>query len=283
MSMGGLRPLSLNTLVITFATEVPYSVLSWTIATLSVLTPVAFMSLRKSLYILIYLGEVRSDRRDAEEPFEAALCEVCRYRLAIQKWNSILLGNRTRRERDTRLVGAGERDHLLFGNQPQRLVLSGCRAALVIGEDNLYLGAAETGQAGVLCQREITQLRMGVVDDIQRGFDRGLGVDAGARGVAAQWKDSADLDRLVLGRSIARQDNGKRGGAKQPEDVSKLHIDVSESTTRCQALKPREYGGVAAASSFFWPLSIACPVGIGNQAQDPTITFEVRQARRKVS
>src|SRR2546423_980950 len=25
-----------------------------------------------------------------------------------------------------------------------------------------------------------------------------------------------------------------------------------------------------AASSFIWPLSIACPVGIGNQAQDPT-------------
>jgi|SRR2546423_10295008 len=38
-----------------------------------------------------------------------------------------------------------------------------------------------------------------------------------------------------------------------------------------------------AASSFFWPLSIACPVGIGNQAQDPTIIFEVRQPRCQVS
>ena len=154
------------------------------------------------------------------------------------------------------MVGAGERDHLLFGNQPQRLVLSGCRAALVIGEDNLHLGAAETGQAGVLRQREVTQLGMGVVDDIQRGFDRGLGVDAGARGVAAQRKDSADLDRLVLGRSIARQDNGKRGGAKQPEDVSKLHIDVSESTTRCQALKPPgNTRGVAARAFLFFRFS----------------------------
>ncbi len=41
-------PFSLKALVITLATEVPYSVLSWTSAMLSVLAPAAFMSCRKS-------------------------------------------------------------------------------------------------------------------------------------------------------------------------------------------------------------------------------------------
>ena len=165
----------------------------------------------------IDLGEVGRDRRGAEEPFEAALGEIGRNRLAVDEGNAVFFGDRARGQRDAGLIGAGERDHLLFGDQPQRLVLSGRGAALVVGEHHLDLGAAEAGEAGVLGQREIAEFGMGVVDDVDRGFDRGLGVDAGAGGVAAQRKDRADLDGLVLRRRAARQRNRNRGGTKQPE------------------------------------------------------------------
>ena len=139
--------------------------------------------------VVIDLGEVGRDRRGAEEPFEAALGQIGRDRLAVDEGNAVFLGDRARRQRDAGLIGAGERDHLLFGDQPQRLVLPGRRAALVVGEHHLDLGAAEAGKPGVLRQREIAELGMRVVDDVHRDFDRGLGVDAGAGGVAAQRKD----------------------------------------------------------------------------------------------
>ena len=41
---------------------------------------------------------------------------------------------------------------------------------------------------------------MVVVDDVDGDLDRGLGVHAGARRVAAQGKDRADLDGLLGGR-----------------------------------------------------------------------------------
>ena len=216
--------------MITVATEVPYSVLSWTSATLSVLAPGGLHVLEE---VVIDLGEVGGDRRRAKEPLEAALGQIGGNRLTVDEGNSVFLGNRARRQRDAGLIGAGERNHLLFGDQPQGLVLSGRGAALVIGENHLDLGAAEPGEAGILRQREIAEFGMGVVDDIHRGLDRGLGMDAGAGGVAAQREYCADLDGLVLRRSMARQDNGNRGGTKQPEDMLESHVEVSE---RCDPI-----------------------------------------------
>jgi len=66
---------------------------------------------------------------------------------------------------------------------------------------------------------------MGVVDDVDGGFDGGLCVNAGACCVAAQRKNCADLDGFFLGRSIARENNGKREGAKQPQDMLDSHVD----------------------------------------------------------
>ena len=197
------------------ATEVPYSVLSCTSAMLSVLAPAAFMSVQE---VGIDLGEVGGDRRDAEEPFEAALGEIGGNRLAVDEGNAVFLGDRARRQRDAGLIGAGQRHHLFFRDQAQRLVLSGRRAALVVGEDHLDLGAAEAGEARVLRQREIAELGMGVVDDVHRDFDRGLGVNAGAGGVAAQREDRADLDGLVLGpthRLPARTKSRRRTAARE--------------------------------------------------------------------
>ena len=227
--------------------------------------------------VVIDLGEVGGDRRGAEEPFEAALGEVGGDQLAVDERNSVFFGDRARRQRDAGLIGAGQRHHLLLGDQPQRLVLPGGRAALVVGEHHLDLGAAEAGEAGVLRQREIAELGMGVVDDVDRDFDRGLGMDAGAGGVAAQRKDRADLDGLVLRRGMARQRNGNRGGAKQPEDMLKSHVDgLRKVATRCQASdglgcarhKPRNF-------PYFWPVSIACPIGRGK------LRARRKRARRK--
>jgi hypothetical protein len=65
---------------------------------------------------------------------------------------------------------------------------------------------------------------MRVVDDIHRDFERGLGMDAGACGIAAQRKYPTDLDGFFLRESVARQhqrnrSNGNRGGTQQPENT----------------------------------------------------------------
>jgi len=124
-------------------------------------------------------------RRGAEEPFEAALGQVGGHRLAVEEGNSIFFRDRACGQRDARLIGAGERHHLLFSDKPQRLVLAGGRAALIVRKHHFDLGAAEPGKSCVLRQREIAEFRVRIVDDIDRGFDRGLGVNAGAGGVAA--------------------------------------------------------------------------------------------------
>ena len=167
--------------------------------------------------------EVGGDRRGAEEPFEAALGEIGCDRLAVEIGNAVFLGDRARRQRDAGLVGAGDRDHLLFRDQAQRLVLSGGGAALVVGEHDFDLGAAEAGEACVLRQREIAELGMGVVDDVRDDVEGGLDVGADRGGAAAHRKHAADLDDLVLGKSTGRQAKRNRGCASQPENILQFH------------------------------------------------------------
>src|SRR6266567_2827231 len=138
---------------------------------------------------------------------------------------SVFLRDSARRQRNAGLIGAIERNDLFLRDQAQRLVLADRGAALVVGEYRFDLGAAKPGQTGVLRQRQITEFRVGVVDDVDRSLDRRLGVHAGAGGVAAQGKDRADLDGLVLGRCRTRQRNRNRGSAEQPEDMLKFHGD----------------------------------------------------------
>ncbi|MFO1108980.1 MAG: hypothetical protein U1E61_07350 [Bradyrhizobium sp.] len=66
-----------------------------------------------------------------------------------------------------------------------------------------------------------------VVDDVHRHFDGGLGVDAGAGGVAAQGENSADLDGLLRDRS-AGQRKRHGGGRNQPEHMPEIHVMVSK-------------------------------------------------------
>ncbi len=178
--------------------------------------------------------------------------------------NAVFLRDRARRQRNAGLIGAIERNHLLFRDQAKRLVLPDRGAALVVGEYRFDLGAAEAGQTGVLRQRQITEFRVRVVDDVDRSLDRRLGVHAGTGGVAAQGKDRADLDGLVLGRSRSRQRNRKRGGAKQPEEMLEFHVKAPNVATQCQALNLRMSKDITPQLPvIIGTLSIACPVGRG--------------------
>src|SRR6266478_5305356 len=103
---------------------------------------------------------------------------------------------------------------------------------------------------------------MPVVDDVDRGLDRRLAVDAGAGGVAAQRIDRADLDGFVLGQCYTRQRNRNRGGAKQPEDMPKFHGDVSERSHAMPALNLRMSKNLTPQLPvIIGTLSIACRVG----------------------
>jgi hypothetical protein len=68
-----------------------------------------------------------------------------------------------------------------------------------------------------------------VVDDIERNFDGGFGMDAGAGSIAGHRKDRANLDNFVLCESATRQNKRHRGGEKQPKQSSQFHLVVSET------------------------------------------------------
>ena len=150
---------------------------------------------------------------------------------ARDKGNAVFLGDRADGERDAGLIGTGQRDHPLFRDQAQRLVLAGGGAALVVGKHDLDLGVAKAGKAGAFGEREIAEFGMVVVDDVHRHFDRGLGVHPGAGGVAAQRENSADLHGLLRDCS-ARQRKRHCGGRKQPEHMLEFHVIVSKGCAR---------------------------------------------------
>ena len=126
--------------------------------------------------------EARRDRRGAEEELEAALGQVGRDRLRIDEGNAVALGDGARGDGDPRLIGTDQGRHLLFRDQAQRLVLAGRRRALVVGEDELDLGATQARQAAALGDRhELGELGVAIVDHVGADFDRHLGVVARAR------------------------------------------------------------------------------------------------------
>ncbi len=97
---------------------------------------------------------------------------------------------------------------MILCDQAQRLLLADLRIALMIGLVEHDLGAAEIRQAGGRAERQIFQVGMGVVDDVgaeMHGVARRL---SGARGIAGQRIDHADLD--VCG--VRRHRGGQYGG-----------------------------------------------------------------------
>ena len=120
------------------------------------------------------------------------------------------LGDGAGGHRDAGLVGADEGGHLLLGDQAQRLVLARGRRALVVGEDDLDLGAAEARQALAVGERHILQVGIAVVDEIDGQLDGRLRVAAGARRVAAQGIDGPDLDGLLRRRMLRDTERQQR-------------------------------------------------------------------------
>jgi len=94
-----------------------------------------------------------------------------------------IFGDGAGRQRDAGLIGAAQRDNLLFRDQPQRLFCP-TRAAWLSANIASTL-AAETARPAFFASGKLP-IRDGIVDDVDRGLDRGLAVHAGAGCVAAQ-------------------------------------------------------------------------------------------------
>ena len=117
-----------------------------------------------------------------------------------------------------------QRDHLLLGDEAQRLVLARCGGALVVGEDDLDLGAFEPGQALAVRERKVLQVGVAVVDEVDRELDGGLGEIAGAGGVAAERIDGPDLDCLLRAGAARKAHYDKRCGERAEPARSTYHL-----------------------------------------------------------
>jgi hypothetical protein len=91
----------------------------------------------------------------------------------------------------------------------------------VIDIDDLDLGAAEIRQAGGGGERQPRQLWMRIVDDPDCELDGVLGGGAGARGIAGERIDRADLDGIG-GRG---GDCGHRGKQRGRQNARHLHAN----------------------------------------------------------
>ncbi len=108
---------------------------------------------------------------------------------------------------------------MVFGDQPQRLLLADLRIALVVGLVELDLGAAEIGQAGGGAERQVLQFRMSGIDDLGGERDGVFRRLAGARGIAGQRIDRADLHGVGGARRDGRNratDCGHCRGKQKP-------------------------------------------------------------------
>ena len=174
------------------ATDVPYPVFSLTMNRVDLAT--GFPQIIEELRV--GGGEVRRDRSRAENPFEAAAGNVERDRVPDKERNALPLRHRSRNEGDGGMVGTQHRHDFILRDQPQRLVLADLRVALMVHIDELDFCATEIGEPRGRGERKTLQLGMRGIDDLCSKLDRILGGRAGAGGVAGEWIDDPDLDRI---------------------------------------------------------------------------------------
>jgi len=114
--------------------------------------------------------------------------------------------------RNAAVVRPIERIHFLLGNHSFRFTLANIRFALMIGDDDAYLGATEVRQALSRPQGHV-QIDV-LVDDLNRGLYRGDGIDANLGVWPAQRIDHTDDDLFCLCNALTewyqacRQDGG---------------------------------------------------------------------------
>ncbi len=140
-------------------------------------------------------GIVAGDRRAAEHPFEAAAGDVEGGRVADHERNAVALRHCGGGKAAGGLIGAQQHVDLVLRDQARRQLLGQRRIALMIDEDQLELGAAQVGQAFGGGERQVSEFRMLVVDDIGGDFGRRLRGLPGGGGIARERPQNADLDR----------------------------------------------------------------------------------------
>jgi len=91
--------------------------------------------------------------------------------------------------------GSDKGDDLALGDEPFRLRRPGLRRPLMIGGNQLDLGAAQPGQSLALGKGHL-QVGIFLVDDIDGQTDAVQRVLAGLGNLARQWIEGADLHRV---------------------------------------------------------------------------------------
>ena len=158
-------------------------------------------------------GEHLVMRSRAEIEFEAAAMQARRGIVRRDERDLVPLADLADRHRHRALIGADDGADLFLRDQALGLGAALLRIGLVIGEYQADLGAAETGQALALGQRQIEIVIL--VDDVSCGLERLLRIDADLCAGAGQRIKHADHHFGSLRAGRDRQQCGGGGGSKQ--------------------------------------------------------------------
>ena len=137
-------------------------------------------------------------RRGAEIKFQAAAMQARRGIVGRDERDLVALADLADGDGDRALIGADDGADLFLRDQALGFGAALLRIGLVVGEDELDLGAAEARQAFALGQRQIEIVV--VVDDLGRGLD----TPSGHRRRAGRWRRRTDRSRRSPLRACRR-------------------------------------------------------------------------------
>ena len=160
----------------------------------------------------------------AEIEFEAAFMQARRGIVGRDERNLVALANLADGDGDRALIGTDDGADLFLGDQAFGLGAALLRISLVVGEHETDLGAAKAGQTFALRQRQIEIVIL--VDDVERGLERLLGIDAHLRAGAGERIDHTDHH---FGSLRTRRDGSECGGgsgSKQNFSAREVHGDI---------------------------------------------------------
>ena len=163
-------------------------------------------------------------RRGTEIEFEAAAMQARRGIIRRDERDLVALADLADGDGDRALIGADDRADLLLRDQAFGLGAALLRIGLVIGEYEADLGAAKAGQAFALRQRQIEIVVL--VDDIERGLERLLGIDAHLGAGAGERIDHTDHHFGSLGAGRDRSERCGGGSSKQDIPARDVHGDI---------------------------------------------------------
>ena len=163
-------------------------------------------------------------RRGAEIEFQAAAMQARRGIVRRDERDLVALADLADGDGDRALIGADDGADFFLGDQALGFGAALLRIGLVVGEHEADLGAAEAGEALALRQRQIEIVVL--VDDVGRGLERLLRIDADLRAGAGQRIDHADHHFGSLRAGRDRQQRGGGGGSKQHFSAGDGHGEI---------------------------------------------------------